>query len=575
MNTILSHNRPAFVYVFIVVWCISLTSSVSAQKQTVKEQEYITAQTAYIDGLSAFENNNFEEAISLLNKAYVKLPGHPGINFALADAYLKINDFENAEYYSKQARNLNPQNKWYHLQLVQIYKANANNEVAAQELQNALAYHPKDTDILYDLAQIYTKLGELQQSNSIYNKLLQQKGEMTSLRIEKLKNFNKLNMKDSAIVELEQIRSMDPGNISTLHLLSNYYLELNKPEQARDVIENALRINNNNLKSRIILTDIYLAQAKWDSAETTLEVLMDDSTIANETREEVARFIYSKYKNDPSNPTIQKVASNAFKKLMNNASKSGKSYALAADFFLNTEQTQYALRALERATELNPTNDSVWQKRLKLLLEQRRFDEVIEAGKIAIQNIPQDPILLYIVGNAYLSSQQYENAEQHLKEASTLPARKPLKANIWGSLADTYAGLKNWDSAFEYYQKATALDTQNPVIYNNYGYYLSQQGKNLPKAENMALRALEFSPNNTSFLDTVGWIYYKQGQLKKAQKYIQQAINSGDPSAETLEHMGDVLLKIDKPEEAKKWWQKALDKDSTRTHLKEKISNET
>jgi tetratricopeptide (TPR) repeat protein len=198
---------------------------------------------------------------------------------------------------------------------------------------------------------------------------------------------------------------------------------------------------------------------------------------------------------------------------------------------------------------------------------------VIEAGKQAIQNVPQDPILLYMLGNAYLSSRQYEKAEEHLKEASTLPARRPLKTNIFGSLADTYAGLEKWDSAFEYYQKAIELDTQNPVIYNNYAYYLSQQEQLLPKAEELALRALEFSPNNTSFLDTVGWIYYKQGQLQKAQKYIQQAVNSADPSADILEHMGDVLLKLDKPNEAKKWWQKALEKDSAKTHLKDKISD--
>ncbi len=575
MNTILLHNRVVSAYIFTVVLCVFATSSISAQNQTVEEQEHIAAQTAYIDGLAAFENNNYDKAISLLNKAYVKLPNHPGINFALADAYLQINDLENAEYYSKQARTLNPANKWYHLQLVKIYKTIGNNEAAAKELRNALTHHPKDIDIIYDLAQTYTELGKFEQSNTLYNKLLQLKGEMTSIRIEKLKNFNKLNMKDSAIVELEKIRSMDPGNLSTLHLLSNYYLELNKPDEARDVVENALQVNSNNPKSRIILADIYLTQAKWDSAQTTLAVLIGDSTVTNQNKEKVAQFIYSKYKNNPSNSAIQQTVDNIFKKLIHSTPNSGKTYALAADFFLNTDQPQYAIRALERATELNPTNDSIWQQRLQLLLEQRKFGEVIEAGKQAIQNIPQDPILLYILGNAYLSSQQYDDAEKYLTEASTLPARRELKANILGSLADTHAGLGNWDSAFEYYQKATDLDTQNPVIYSNYAYYLSQQNRKLSKAEKLALRALELSPDNTSFMDTVGWIYYKQGQLQKARKYIQQAIESGNPNAETLEHMGDVLLKLDKPDKAKKWWQKALEKDSTRTHLKEKISNET
>ncbi len=575
MHTILLHIRLISAGVCIILLPVVATSSVFAQNQTVEEQEYIAAQTAYIDGLAAFENNNYEQAIKLLNKAYVKLPNHPGINFALADAYLQINDLENAGYYSKQARTLNPANKWYHLQLVEIYKALGNKEGAAKELRNALTHHPNDIDILYDLAQIYAELGKFDASNTVYNKLLQLKGEMTSIRIEKLKNFNKLNMKDSAIVELEKIRSMDPANISTLHLLSNYYLELNRTDEARNVIKNALQINNNNPKSRIILADVYLTQAKWDSAKTTLLKLIIDPAVSNQTKEEVTQFIYSKYKSNTSNSAIQQTADHLFKKLIQSTAKSGKAYALAADFFLDTDQTQYAINALEQATELNPSNDSFWQRRLQLLLKQRRFGDVIEAGKQAIQNIPQDPVLLYMLGNAYLSSQQYNFAEKHLKEASTLPARRPLKANIWGSLADTYAGLEDWDSAFEYYQKATDLDIQNPVIYNNYAYYLSQQNKELSKAEQLALRALELSPDNSSFMDTVGWIYYKQGQLQKALEYIQQAIDSGNPTAEILEHMGDVLHKLKRPDEAKKWWKKALEKDSTRTHLKNKISNET
>jgi tetratricopeptide (TPR) repeat protein len=548
-------------------------STAWAQNQTIAEKEYIAAQTAYIDGLAAFENNDYRKAISLLNKAYVKLPEHPGINYALADAYLQINDLENAEYYSKQARNLDPQNKWYHLQLVEIHKISGEKEAAASELNNALIHHPNDVDILYDLAQIYTDLGKLKQSNTIYNKLLQLKGEMSSIRLEKLKNFNKLNMKDSAIVELEKIRAMEPGNLSTLHLLSNYYLDLNKPDEARNVIKNALQINNNDPKSRIMLAEIFISETNWDSAEATLAVLADDSTVANTTKEEIASFIYSKYKNDPSNTAAQQAANNIFKKLIQHTTESGKIYALAGDFFLSTGKTQYALHALEEATELNPTNDSIWQKRLQLLLEQRKFEQTIKVGEQAIQNIPQDPILLYLLGNAYLSLEKYNEAENRLKEASTLPARRPLKANILGALADTYAGLQNWESAFEFYQKSIDLNTQNPVIYNNYAYHLSQQERELSKAEEIALKALELAPNNTSFLDTVGWIYYKQGQLKKAQNYIQKAVDTGKPSAEILEHMGDVLLKLDKPNKAKDWWQKALEKDPSRTYLKEKISN--
>ena len=572
INTI--YNRPHFssAWLLICLFVISI-SSAWGQVQTIEEIEYTAAHTAYIDGLAAFENNDFEKAITLLNKAYVKLPELPGVNYALADAYLQVNDIDNAEYYSKQARSIDPQNKWYHLQLVNIYQHTGNIQAAIKELNTALTYHPKDVDILYDLAQSYSNQGDFQESNTIYNKLLHIKGDMISIRLERLKNFNKLNQKDSSIVELERIRSLDPGNLATLHLLSNYYRELDKPNQARNVINNALDISPNDPKSLLALADIQLQQSQWDSARSTLSILADDSTLNTETSEQLAQFVYSKFNKNPNNKILKSITSTVLGKLTDHSNTSANVYGLAADFFLKTGKKEHALRALELATKLNPTNDSAWQNRLQLLLEEHQFKNVIEAGKQAIEHVPQDPILLYFIGNAYLSTQQYNQAKEHLKEATTLPTRKPLKANILGSLADTYANMEEWSLAFEHYQQAVDLNPENPVIFNNYAYYLSRQDTKLDKAEKLALRALELSPNNTSFLDTVGWIYFKQDNLQKAKQYIEQAINNGNPTAEILEHMGDVLLKLGKTDEAKSWWQKALDQDSTRTHLQEKLSD--
>lgn len=572
MDKRLKYNWIVSVLTLITLFCLTFSPVGWAQHQTIDEREFVEAQTAYINGLAAFENKNYEQALELLNKAYVKLPEHPGVNFALADVYLQINDLENAEYYSKQARNIDPQNKWYHLQLFDIYKANGNNKAAANELNNALSYHPNDPDILYELAQTYTEIGKLKQANDVYNRLLDIKGELSSIRLERLKNFNKLNQKDSAIVELEKIRSLDPGNLSTLHLLSNYYLELDKPDEARQTIEDALQISAKNPKSLLLLADIYVAQTQWDSVAQTVTTIIDDSTISAEHKIRAGDFIYSTFKKHPDNLTIRQVADYTFNTFLELTPQSSKAFALAADFFLATDQNKLALEALEHTTNLNPTNDTAWQKRLQLLLEIKNIRETIRVGEQAANQIPQDPTILYFLGSAYLSNQQYSNAIESLKEAENLPARRPLKANIFGSLADTYAALKQWDSAFQYYQQAVDLDTQNPIILNNYAHYLSEQSSDLAKAEQLALQALKLSPDNTSFLDTVGWIYYKQGEFQKALQYVQKAVRTSRADAEIKEHMGYILHKLNKPDEANSWWQKALEQDSTRTYLKEKIN---
>lgn len=543
------------------------------QQQAVETSEQIKARSAYIDGLAAFENEEYKRALDLLTTAYVKLPDHPGVNFALADAYLQINDIGNAEYYGKQAIKLDPENLWYRLKLVEVYRLSGKTEAAVNELNKGLEYHPGDENLLQQLAQLYNESGSLQKANKIYDKLLQLKGESINVRLQKLQNFNQLNMQDSVIVELEKIRDLNPGNLSTLQVLSNHYLEMDRLKEARQVLQNALQINQTDPKTLIMLADIYMEEAKWDSVGATLGSVVSDSAASFQTKHKIARYLNSKYHEDQDNENLRQATTTVFEKIIESEPESAEILTLSAEFFTNTQQYDLALRALERTTRLNPTNDKAWQRRLQLLMRDGKTKEAITVGKEAAEQIPQDPIILHLLGSAYLSNQHYQQAVEKLEEATSLPARTPLKISIYSSLGDAYAGLEKWDQSFENYEESIALDPKNAEVLNKYAYYLAHQQQNLSKAEEIAQRALEIEPENPSYLDTMGWIYYQQEEFEQAKQYIQKAIDTGSAGAEVLEHMGDVLHKLDKPQEANIWWQKALDKDSTRTHLKNKLKN--
>lgn len=544
----------------------------STAQRSVDETEHIKARSAYIDGLAAFENEDYQKALDLLNAAYVKLPDRPGVNYALADAYLHINDIANAEYYGKQAVKLDPKNRWYRLKLAHIYQASGKYNTAINELKEALIYHPRDKDLLYELAQLYDNQSQLSKANALYNKLLYLEGENISLHLQKLKNFNSLGLQDSAIVELEKIRQLDPSNLSTLQVLSNYYLKMDRLQEAREVLQNALEISRNNPKTLIMLSDIYIAQSKWDSVGTTLSKVMVDTAVETQTKLKAAEYLYAKFEQNPGNNNIRDAADAVFQHVLASETKSSQLISLAADFFSNTGQTDLALQALERTNKLMPTNDSAWKKRLQLLLQQGQTAEALKVGKQAAGQIPQDPIILYLLGNAYLAEGQPSPAVEQLNAASRLPARRPLKASIHGSLGDAYAAMDQWEKAFIQYEKALKFNPDNAGVLNNYAYYLARKGDNLAKAKEMARRALELDPDNPSFLDTVGWIFYLQGSYQEAGDFIRAAINTGQASAEVLEHMGDVMDKLGNKQEAQRWWQKALKKDSTRTHLKDKVS---
>lgn len=536
------------------------------------ERDLINGEAAYIEGLQEFENANYERALDLLSEAYIKLPENAGLNYALADAYRKIGDLANASFYGKQAVKLDPENKWYRLMLAGIYRESGKNEATIEELEKTLEYHPKASEVLAELADTYASYGMLLESNKAYSRLLKLSGENINIHLQKLRNFNKLGLRDSVISELQKIRELDPDNLSTLQSLSNFYLEMDKKDEAKSILKTALDQNNRDPKTLIMLADLYAKEAKWDSVGTLLGNVVSDSIIPTDAKLTVAQYMLSQFQQNRSDSRLQQATSSIIETFTANEPQYGQAHALAADFYNSLNQNKKALEALARTNELMPSNDGAWIQRMQLLLTEGNYREAIEIGVQAEKNVPQDPFIMYFWGSAYLAESQNAEAVDKLEKASRLPARRQLKSAIYNALGDANAGLEDWEKSFEAYEQALKINPENDLVLNNYAYFLSLQQKNLDKAEKMALKANELSPGNGSYLDTIGWVYYQKEEYEKALEYIRASLDTGEASAEVMEHMGDVLDKLNKTKEAREWWEKAFEKDTTRTHLKEKIS---
>jgi tetratricopeptide (TPR) repeat protein len=84
-------------------------------------------------------------------------------------------------------------------------------------------------------------------------------------------------------------------------------------------------------------------------------------------------------------------------------------------------------------------------------------------------------------------------------------------------------------------------------------------GKNLEEAEKLLLRALQINPLDPYILDSVGWCYYKKGDLDLAIQYLEKAVNRlPEDEAVIVEHLADAYLKKGNKEKACELYQKAL-----------------
>jgi predicted Zn-dependent protease len=87
---------------------------------------------------------------------------------------------------------------------------------------------------------------------------------------------------------------------------------------------------------------------------------------------------------------------------------------------------------------------------------------------------------------------------------------------------------------------------------------LGDLGLRLDEASSLVNRALQEEPFNGAYLDSLGWIYYKQNKLEDAETTLRRAVerDSRDPTIHS--HLGDVYAKLGRTEKAAAEWEKSL-----------------
>lgn len=562
-----------FVQTPIILTLILVSFSFSETQAQVQSNLVKEGRQDYIAGIEAFTFAEFDEAKELLSSAYKKLGPEAGISYALADLYLALDNLPMAAFYGKEAVANDPESKYYRLKLSEIYRTAGQNEATIEELTKLVELFPNDLESLFTLSSTYRLYGEPIKSNQVLDQILKVTGPNFNAHYNKFLNFQSMGLVDSAIVELQEIQKIDPDNLQTNKLLSELYQSTDQTDKAKLSLQEALRRNARDPESLIQLSGIYIDEAKWDSAGTLLGSIMQDKVISPESKLQVAKYMFGRQVSDPTNIQLQIETERVIDLFTETEKEYGPAFGLAGEYYARLNQNDEALVRLRIANELLPEDDIAWRQHVQLLLAENRLDEAIEVGVQADQNIPDDAYIQFFIGTAYLLQANNEKAVEWMEKASRAPARRPFKSIIYGSLGDAHSALDNWEEAQNDYELAIRYDAENHNAKNNYAYALSVRGIELEKAKEMALSAIEMDPENSAYLDTVGWVYFKLADYDRARRFIRASIDTGNASAEVFEHLGDVYEKLENLNEAKKWWKQALDLEPTRTHLLDKINS--
>ncbi len=195
---------------------------------------------------------------------------------------------------------------------------------------------------------------------------------------------------------------------------------------------------------------------------------------------------------------------------------------------------------------------------------------------VLLKSIHAYPEAIYLLHNgspATLDEQKYlllaeidllnagKNFEDALQLANEILAKLPDDIDVLYLHAVTAHKLQKWRFAEASLKKILQQDPNNANALNALGYTLSFDADRSTEALHYLTQALHISPNNPSFIDSLGWTYYRLGDFERAITYLQKAHGLSE-AGEIAAHLGEALWINNHQNEALTVWKNALEKNA-------------
>lgn len=148
--------------------------------------------------------------------------------------------------------------------------------------------------------------------------------------------------------------------------------------------------------------------------------------------------------------------------------------------------------------------------------------------------------------------------ELAIQQANTALQAYPNDSNLLYSRAMLHEMLGNPRGLEEDLGAIIAREPDNAMALNALGYTLADRNQRLEEALALIKRAAALDPSDPAIQDSLGWVYYRLGDLDRAEALLRDAY-AAYPDQEVAAHLGEVLWRQGKEREARRVWREALE----------------
>lgn len=512
------------------------------------------------------DRTKFDEALAHLQAAFKLNPDDLSTGVAVSQLLVSVGKTEEAERVLSTLVERAPDQRAINYNYAQILTKLGRGDESKQYLERAVQLDPTFGPAILQLIDIYQKESEFEKAADVLQPLVEEDPLNVELQRQQAYFYLRAGNAEKARAGFKALSEIDPKDTRALFYLGESLNDLERYGEAEEVFKKLVASGD---KDPDLVASYGLAQVglkKWDAAADTFHTILGLSDVPDNVtalaRTQLAYIDLQRGNYEAAVETAKGVFT--FRDKPN-----AQAISIAIDALKRAKKDADLLALLQPLAEKYPTDAFVNARYLEALV---RSGDAAKATQTAQAQAKLGGRNVIAAAEAYLAADQGKAGIAMIEQAlKSKPDDVDLRFEL-GSLQERAGDKAAAEKTF-----LAILDKQpeHTGTLNYLGYMWAESGVNLDRAQEMLTRAVAKEPRNGAFIDSLGWVYYRQGKLELAEKYLTDATHLLPRDATVHEHLADVLARRGQNERALQVYRTALalDPDAKETEkLRMKIA---
>jgi tetratricopeptide (TPR) repeat protein len=527
----------------------------------------------YLEAINQQNKGNYAAAFDLLNHCQEINPNAAEVYFMRSAYYSMLKNDSLMVADIERAAALNPTNTTFMERLGQIYIGMGKFPKAIETYEKIYANTRDRDDVLNILIQLYDRQKDYDNMLRTIDRLESLEGSSEEITLARMRVLALKGDKEAELAELKSLSEKHPNDMNYHVMMGNWLLQNDRADEALKEYDYVLKMEPDNLMAQMSMLDYYRNVGEDSLANDLQEKMLINEDTPINSKMTLMRKVVADNEQEGGDSTQ---VLDLFHRILAKPQKTTDMHELYAAYMTLKKMPQDSInQALRDALEIAPDNAGVRLELIQAEWSKKNFDEVIRLSRAAQEYNPDEMAFYYFMGLAHFQKDERDEALNSFQRGVAQineSSNKEIVSDFYAIMGDILHEKGREKEAYAAYDSCLQWKPDNIGCLNNYAYYLSEQGKDLQRAEQMSYRTIKAEPQNSTYLDTYAWILFMQERYEESKLYVDQAVqNDSTVSVVILEHAGDIHAKVGEMDKALDFWRKARDNGNDSKVLIRKI----